>query len=112
VVADLFYLLDLIGKSPILHIRDSATGCSETSSLPSRGKDVLLSTVNMCWFHRHGNPQSFSADLEFYNLALNLELMGIRFVRAPARSPFDDKNCRDPPKSFAAHPVSYHWNST
>jgi hypothetical protein len=85
VVADLFYLPDLIGKSPILHIRDKATGYSETCILSSRGKDVLLSAINMCWFHRHGSPQFFSADPEFSDLAPNLELMGIGFMRAPAR---------------------------
>jgi Reverse transcriptase (RNA-dependent DNA polymerase) len=85
VVADLFSLPEFTERTPILHVRDSATGYSETSLLPGREKHMLFSSIQSTWIHRHGSPKSFSADPEFSELGPGLELMGIKFVRTPAR---------------------------
>jgi hypothetical protein len=85
VVADIFYLTDVAGKAPLLHVRDSATGYSETAVLPTRDKNILLSFLMTTWFHKHGNPRLFSADSEFLDVAPHIELMGITYLRAPAR---------------------------
>jgi hypothetical protein len=85
VVADLFYLPDQVGKSPILHVRDSATGYSETAIIPSRDLEVLFSFFKTTWVHRHRSPHSVSADPEFLPMAPHLEAIGIGYLRAPAR---------------------------
>jgi hypothetical protein len=85
VVADLFYLPNQVGKSPILHVRDSATGYSATAIIPSRDLEVLFSFFKTTWVHRHGSPHSVSADPEFLPMAPHLEAIGIRYLRAPAR---------------------------
>ncbi len=50
-----FLFIKELGNAPILHVRDKATGYSETVELKSRDMDLVANT----WINSYGPPNSY-----------------------------------------------------
>ncbi len=62
-----FLFIKELGNAPTLHVRDKATGYSETVQLKSRDMDLVANTFVNLWINSHGPPKFVSADREFSN---------------------------------------------
>lgn len=75
-------------KYEVLNIVDTNTAYGERIQVESIIAGVMMAKFEEIWLCRHGNPSSFSADLEFCMpfFANYLSIHGIEFKDRPARS--------------------------
>ncbi len=76
-----------IGREPILHAREKATGYAATVSLPNRDMGVVANAFVRLWIISHGSPKLVSADVEFVSAPFKdvVRNHGILFEERPAR---------------------------
>ncbi len=82
-----FLFIRELGKEPILHVRDKATGYSATVILSSRDMNEVATAFVRLWINSHGPPKAASADVEFVTEPFKdmLRNHGILFEERPAR---------------------------
>lgn len=85
--ADYMFVYIRKDKFCVLHVVDAGTGYSEAKIVEKRSIEIMVTTLETIWVHRHGAPQSFSADSEFTKHAMKLFLKchNIKLNERPVR---------------------------